>query len=223
MKPDYISGVSAGAIAGVFLASGRTPREAFEVLKKEKIFNNTRVRWPDSGFFRLSGFQRVLEENIETDDLKDLEIPFYATISNLNKGRVEYPTDGPLHDIVLASSSIPVLFAPVNLGDDLYVDGGLFDNLPVYPLRQICDTVIAVSMTPTKETQELSNLLRLATRVFHLGVKATAEQGKRECDLLIEPMDIARFDIINTNHADEMFQLGYEHTMALELPVKAPR
>ncbi|HNQ38931.1 MAG TPA: patatin-like phospholipase family protein, partial [Prolixibacteraceae bacterium] len=39
--PDIISGVSAGAIAGAFLASGQTPRDTFEILKKGGLFKFT--------------------------------------------------------------------------------------------------------------------------------------------------------------------------------------
>ena len=42
IKPDIISGVSAGAIAGAFIASGKSPLDAF------KIINSYKFLWEDS-------------------------------------------------------------------------------------------------------------------------------------------------------------------------------
>ena len=42
---------------------------------------------------------------------------------------------GPQH--VLASAAIPVLFPPVSIGDDLFVDGGLRLNTPISPPLQL--------------------------------------------------------------------------------------
>ncbi|MDQ1248865.1 MAG: Patatin-like phospholipase family protein [Actinomycetota bacterium] len=73
------------------------------------------------------------------------------TVTALNAGRVRYVTqfgamveqDGvtpvpgdPSPGVVegvLASSSVPMVFAPRPIGDDVYVDGGVLQNIPVAP------------------------------------------------------------------------------------------
>lgn len=50
---------------------------------------------------------------------------------------------------VLASSSVPVLFPPRPIGDDVYVDGGVLRNLPVEAAVQVgAGDIIAVSANP---------------------------------------------------------------------------
>ena len=44
IKPDVISGVSAGSIVGAFLASGLTPNETLELLKNKGVFNFSKIR-----------------------------------------------------------------------------------------------------------------------------------------------------------------------------------
>ena len=41
IKPDVISGVSAGAIVGAFISSGKTPHETHQILKKGNFFRYT--------------------------------------------------------------------------------------------------------------------------------------------------------------------------------------
>jgi len=62
----------------------------------------------------------------------------FVAATNLNTGEVEYFNEGGLIEIVLASSSIPVLFKPQKINNTLYVDGGLTNNLPIEPIEQKC-------------------------------------------------------------------------------------
>lgn len=54
---------------------------------------------------------------------------------------------GPRH--VLASAAMPVLFTPVEMGGELYLDGGLRMNVPVSPaLRLGAQRVVVISLQP---------------------------------------------------------------------------
>lgn len=215
IKPDIISGVSAGAIAGAFLASGMAPDDIFEVMKEQDFMKISQFKMSKKGFIRLEGLKQQIELHIPFKNLEDLPIPLIVAICNLNKGRMEYLSNGPLADIVQASSSIPVLFSPVKMGEDLYVDGGVLDNLPIKPVRKICDRVIAVNISPVHETDKLENILQIATRVFHISVdKSTIKSGKM-ADLYIEPPGVDHYDILRLKYAEELFHIAYEHTKEL--------
>ena len=110
--PEIYAGVSAGAIAGVYLAAGYTPREAFKLLKKKGILAYSKVQWPLDGLLSLDGLKEELAKNISYELLEELPTPIYIGVSNLNTGKIEYKSSGKIGDWVLASSSIPVLFSP---------------------------------------------------------------------------------------------------------------
>jgi len=215
IKPDIISGVSAGAIAGVFLASGMDPESIFQLLKEQDFMKISQFKMSKQGFIRLEGLKQQIKIHIPFKNLEDLPIPLIVAVCNLNKARIEYISNGPLAEIVQASSSIPVLFSPVQLGKDLYVDGGVLDNLPIKPVRKICNKVIAVNISPIHETEKLDNILQIATRVFHVSVdKSTVKSGK-QADLYIEPPGVDHYDILRLKYADELFHIAYEHTKEL--------
>ncbi len=215
IRPDVISGVSAGAIAGVFLASGMDPDEIFKLLREQDFMKISTFKMSKQGFIRLDGLKEQIKKHIPYKNLEDLPVPLMVAVCNLNKARIEYLTKGPLADIVQASSSIPILFSPVKMGDQVYIDGGVLDNLPIKPLRKICDKVIAVNISPIHDTDKLDNMLQIATRVFHVSVdKSTIKSGKL-ADLYIEPPGVDHFDILRIKYAEELFHIAYEYTKGL--------
>ncbi len=215
IRPDIISGVSAGAIAGVFLAAGKDPEEIFQIMKEQDFMKISKFGMSKKGFIRLEGLKEQIKMHIPYRNLEDLPIPLIVAVCNLNLGKIEYISSGPLADIVQASSSIPVLFAPVKMGDYYYVDGGVMDNLPMRPVRKICDKVIAVNISPIHDTDRLENILQIATRVFHVSVdKSTIKSGKL-ADLYIEPPGVDHYDILRVKYAEELFHIAYDHTKSL--------
>ncbi|HDZ42252.1 MAG TPA: patatin [Bacteroidetes bacterium] len=220
IKPDVLAGTSAGAIAGAFIAAGKTPREAFELFKKHKITDFVKVKMPKTGLLNLDRLRDNLARHIQADDLEDLEIPFYVAVSDIIEGKIEYFNKGPLVKLVQASASIPVLFAPVEIDGKLYSDGGLFDNVPVEPLQGKCRKIIAINISPINKIDKLKNLIQIAARTFHLSVDSTIKGLKDKCDLVIEPSDLDKFEILDTSKADEIYNVGYEYCKGLDIDLQ---
>ena len=61
----------------------------------------------------------------------DLPIPFRAVATNAESGRMVVFDRGRLTDVMRASMSVPGAIAPYQIGDQIYLDGGLTRNLPV--------------------------------------------------------------------------------------------
>lgn len=211
--PDVISGVSAGAIVGAFIAAGKSPEEVLEIFKRGWFFQYTKIHLPVDGLLKLDGVKEIIKKEIEADRIEDLKLPFYICVSNLNKGTVEYRNSGPLGETVLASSSIPVLFAPVSLGRDVYVDGGLMDNIPIDPIKNQCDTLIVSNISPINPTAKMKNLMQIAMRTVYMSVNQKLEEIKKHIDVYIEPKGIDKYDMFLRKHADELFEIGYQTTL----------
>jgi NTE family protein len=212
ITPDIISGTSAGAIVGAFIASGKSPEEVHRLLKKGGFFRYTKMHLPVDGLLRLDGLKEVLEKEISYKTVEELPIPMYITVSNLNKGVVEYLNEGPLSETVLASSSIPILFSPVKLNQDRYVDGGLLDNVPLNPISENCENIIVSNISPIHPKDEIKNLIQITARTFYMSVNPNTKKIQKKSWLYIEPEGIDEYDILSRLHADELFELGYKTT-----------
>lgn len=217
IKPDVIAGVSAGAIAGAFIASGKTPREAFEAITKYSFNDFTKFKIPKNGLLSLEKMRSTLEKEIEAETFEELEIPLIITCTNVLTGKVEYIKEGPLSESVVASASIPVLFDPVELDGKVLMDGGLLNNLPFQPLLETCKKVIAVSISPVQELEKVDGLIDVAARTFQLSVNSRREEARKSCKYFIEPPRLCEFDLLDTSNAEEIFQVGYEYTKEMDM------
>jgi NTE family protein len=215
IKPDIISGVSAGAVVGAFIAGGKSPKEILAIFKKGWFFKYTKLHLPIDGLLKLDGLKEVIQKEIPVEKIEELEIPFFIGISNLNKGIIEYKNKGLLGDIVLASSSIPILFSPITIGRSSYVDGGLMDNIPIAPIKNNCEQIIVSNISPINPKAKMKNLVQIATRTFYMSVNANMKEVRKYATVFIEPKGIDKFDILSRTHADELFELGYNSTKKL--------
>ena len=210
IQPDVISSVSAGAIVGALIAGGKKPEEIHQILKKGGFFKYTKLHLPVDGLLRLDGLREVLEAEIGVKNIEDLEIPFYITVSNLNKGSVEYINEGPLIETIIASSSIPILFSPVKLNGDLYVDGGLMDNVPINPISEKCEKLIVSNISPIHPKTDIKNLIQITSRTFYMSVNPNTNKIRKNSWLYIEPEGIDEYEILSRTHADKLYELGYK-------------
>jgi predicted acylesterase/phospholipase RssA len=85
-------------------------------------------------------------------DAEDLWLPWFAVAASLRRAELVVIDRGPVWRGVRASCSIPGVLPPVPVGDDLLVDGGVVDDLPVATMRaRHGGTVVAVDLQPDDE------------------------------------------------------------------------
>lgn len=219
IEADILAGVSAGAIVGSFIAAGKKPEEVMDLINESDFFDFAKLSLPDRGIFTLDNMTKNLEKSLGIKSFEQLKIPFYVGAANIEKAKMEYFCQGDLIKIIQASSSIPVLFSPVKIKGELYVDGGLFENLPVNPLLDKCDVLIAVNVMPVNLTEKLESITDIAVRTFQLKTIVNAEELKAKADIFIEPPGIEKYNILNTKYSQELFELGYNYCKNLDIEI----
>ena len=148
-----ITGCSAGAIFGSLIAIGCTYKELITIIKTmnfkeylninaESIINFMRVKGLESGKTLINFIKNVIKEktnneNITFKEIKDkYNIELQIGVTNLSKSRFELMNsvktpDVPIHKAISASIAIPFVFEPIVIGDDIFCDGGILNNLPI--------------------------------------------------------------------------------------------
>ncbi len=208
--PNCVSGTSMGAIVGVLYAAGFKPCEIEEIFHNEKIYRSFKVEWFSRGFLSLARVKDILAKYIEVDDFESLKKPFSLGVSNLNTGRGEVINKGGnLKDWVVASASIPVIFSPVNINGNYYVDGGLFQNLPSEALVGQCNYIIGSSVNPITREFKVESTKQVAERVFNLAIAQNVYQSRIYCDFFIEPRHIRQYTTWDYSKLDELIEEGY--------------
>ncbi|MFI5171583.1 MAG: patatin-like phospholipase family protein [Chitinophagales bacterium] len=212
--PEIISGCSAGAIVGALYCEGYSPRAIFSMIENKSIYSVIKMGLPNKGLMELSFFKKVLNDHIGHDSFEQLKKPLYISVTNLNTGKCEIISSGKLTQYIIASQSIPLVFKPVSIGDHLYVDGGVLNNLPVEPIRDLCEVLIGVNVIPIHPTNKLGGMRDVGFRVMNLSLMTNMESRIRQCDYMIEP-PTAEFSIFNINKGKLIYDAGYEAALPI--------
>lgn len=210
LQPDIISGTSAGAIAGALWADGHTSEEIKQLFKGKDFSKFASIQLPKVGFFDNKGLRRFLQKHLKAQHIEDLAIPMVIVATNIDKGVSHEFRSGPLVDALLAASSVPIVFSPVEIDGNHYVDGGVFRNFPVTNIREECEKVIGVNVTPMIRQEYKQTILYIAERTYHYMFRSNTLEDRLLCDLLIETETIGQYKMFDLDNVDQISQVGYE-------------
>lgn len=216
LRPDIISGVSAGSIAGAFLADGREPYEVVDIFMRYK-FNDLAV-WArsTSGLFKLNEFITFLKKNLRAEKIEELSIPLIIEATDFDHGKQVLFRRGRLAERIAASCCMPIVFSPVRIGSTYYVDGGILNNMPVSSIRANCERIVGINVSPVfPERLTKMNLLSIAMRTYTLMFHSNTFTEAKQCDLLIEPEGLDRYHNRELEYAGEIYTKGYDFTQRL--------
>jgi NTE family protein len=124
--------------------------------------------------------------NLKTFD--DLPIPYRCVATDLVSGKEVVFKDGSLPQAMRATMSIPGLFNPVRIGDQVLVDGGLVGNLPTDVVRAMgAEVVIAIHLevSPAKP-EEIQSLFSVLGRSVDVIVRENEIRGLSAADLVVK-------------------------------------
>ena len=113
-----------------------------------------------------TGIKKIIHELVGNHCFKDTQIPFSAIAADLISGEKVVLNQGRLFDVVLASSSIPGMFPPVNLNNKILVDGGIISVVPIETSRSMgTNFVLAVNVSQRmKRKYEYKNAVDILFR-----------------------------------------------------------
>ena len=116
-----------------------------------------------AGLCSRDGLIEIIDKYLNLEQLAVARIPAYVSISRYSsdcidclseKPQVEYislsevsPDDA--RHFLLASSAMPYIYPPEIIHGNVYRDGGLADNVPIYPMTSVgADNLIVVKLEP---------------------------------------------------------------------------
>ena len=119
----------------------------------------------------------------------DLGARLRIVASSLTKGEARVLAGGDLVDAVKASMSIPGLLAPVNLGGEHLVDGGLVENMPVLAAREAFPgaAVVGVNIGRRWDDTPPADVLDLVGRSLDLAMRVTEARSEAAADAVLRP------------------------------------
>lgn len=181
---DVLVGVSAGASNGVSYVSGQKDRgyRTNVDYAGDKRYVSKRNFLKTGSIFGMDFVFGEIPEKLDPFDYQafyDSPCDFYAGVTNINTGRVEYfgkEDIKPPLEVIRASCSIPVLSNIVQYKGEEYLDGGVADPIPLSKALELdCDRLIIILTQPRgyrKEPQSFRQVYKTFYRNYPNLVKA---------------------------------------------------
>lgn len=210
IKPDIIAGTSAGAFAGALYADGNSPEEIKSFFEKKTFKEFAELTVPHTGLFKTDRFKVFLKKHLKSKNFEDLKIPMKIIATDLVCGKSVVFDKGPLIPAILASCAYPIVFTPAVIDNVHYIDGGLFKNFPVTPIRGECKIVIGVNVSPTNQQEYKDSILYIAERSFQYISAANSIEDRVLCDILIEIGELSKYAMFSLDHCEDIVRIGYK-------------
>jgi NTE family protein len=153
---DIIVGSSIGSLIASLWAVGKSSSEILEIIREFKepkhIWELIDITFPRLGFIKGNKLYRFLKKHLGDKTFYDVRLPLKVIASDVHKKEPKILDKGPLVDAIMASCSMPGVFAPFKFKEEVLFDGGVTYPLPTEPLMQMgVKKIIAVNVTPSRE------------------------------------------------------------------------
>jgi len=232
IKPDYISGTSAGAAVGALYSAGISPQHMYDT-----VASMTRADWIKmldlslfkNGLMKGERLMKWFKEFTGGDiNFNDLRIPFAAVSTDINNGEKVILHNGSVWEAVRASISIPVIFSVVEHSDRFLVDGGLSEIVPVDTAKYMgADFTLAVNVMPLSNDRLISpefitksnkrenrpGMLHVAMHVYEISDARIITDSLKHASFVIEP-DTSQIGPADFKKAKDCAEAGYVAALA---------
>lgn len=213
VRIDYLSGTSTGALVAALYSYGLSPKTILELISETRFFTSLRPAWTWTGLVNPNGLRDLILKQIPENNFDALKIPVTIAATNLKKGRTEYFTSGELIPAILASCCVPVIFSPVPVNGEVYVDGGITDNLPAKSIRDKCDLLIGSHCNYISGEFDVKNFRSVVERSLLMAISGNTVISKNLCDILIEPPALGNISAFDMSDMEKLFKIGYDFTV----------
>jgi NTE family protein len=238
---DLVAGCSQGSIIAVGYASGLPVSEMIDIARELGVKRNFLLA-SDPTFFtkpgimagqRFVALMRPFLKGKET--FEQLVLPCRTVATDIETGERVAIGTGRLETAYRASSSVPMVMAPVKMGEHVLVDGGVADPVPAEVVLDMgADVTIAVNVVPRMkrgvetvvaswyrklnafnplnylvDSEEMPNMFDIVMNSMQILEYELGNFKAIAADVLINP-DLSDFTWIEYYRADELIARGAE-------------
>lgn len=212
LRPDCLAGSSMGAIVGAVYALGHSSETLRDLVNNINPLSMAAISAKPlehglHGGLLQHNIRGLLEEIVGDARIGDCAIPFVCVAGKIKepiawerivlngfvehvRERVEpyiFPDDTRILDAVMASSAIPVLFSPVRVGDDTFIDLCNFGAIPARSLQARCHPDIIIATDTSTVYPHLRNFLPGTWKEFLDEAHAELQKSLDVCATVIRP------------------------------------
>lgn len=237
---DMIGGTSVGAMIAACYALYESYEDTYERFSKIALYSKHSISWrsltwPAVSLFNAKNFTNSQIEVFGDRKIEDLWLPFFCVSCNLATSDEEIHRTGTLWQKTRASSSIPGLIPPMLLNNEIQLDGGLLNNLPVDIMRSFLGKkakIIAIELNSfsmeqnkydfppiltfkqallaklgfSRESYRFPRFVDTFLRGLFIGSTAKSRQNSLAANILVS-LELSNFRMLTYNNAKQIEKL----------------
>lgn len=205
---DYIAGSSMGALIGALYACGLDVDFMIKFANELQAKSWIDLCMPRTGLISGKKVEAMLQLITKGRNIEDLNIPFAAVATDIERGDAVVLRSGKLSQAVRASISIPVIFKPVKVDGRLLVDGGVVDRVPVSVVREMgAEIVIAVDVNKFVAHQQVETIFDVMFQTLDIMERKILNATILDTDVLIRPK-VGDISPAHFHRVDELVKQG---------------
>ena len=221
---DLIVGSSAGSIIGGFYADNPKAshlRDTLINLTTSDLIENIAFSYYSipvifSGPVEGNKFRKFIYENIKAKDFSQLKIPFIVVTTDISTGERYQIRGGPIAPAIHASSSVPLIFRPVQMYGRTLTDGGVAAPVPVLIAKEYDpEIIVAVNITSPPDKKEIESTYDIFRKTYEISYYELSKIEADLADVVIEPElhDVFMFNDTNNTRVFEEGRLAGQRAM----------
>ena len=120
-----------------------------------------------------------------------------------------YITEIEIGKAVRASSSFPAVFCPCEFKTHMFMDGGALDNIPILPLKCMCNNKIIAVNFEADPVEPNSDVMDIVMKTIDIMGNKISEKGLEQSDFILTvPTD--RAGLFDVEKLDKCYKFGYD-------------
>jgi NTE family protein len=223
----YASGYTGQQLDSIFrtlniedLIQDNTPRKSKLLLNKRNDdiyalslpFKNFKLETPNAlskGFYNYNFLSKLTYHVRNIRDFKKLPIPFFCMATDIETGEEIILNKGIFPQALVASSSVPSVFYPIEIEGKLLLDGGVTNNYPIEILRdQGADFIIGVDVQEgLKDRKDLQGITTIFGQISNFYTLSQMKNKQELTDVYIKP-EINGLSVLSFENGKEIIENG---------------
>ena len=143
---------------------------------------------------------------VDISESKEYIFTNCAQRDNINDN---YITEIEIGKAIRASSSFPAVFCPCEFKTHMFMDGGALDNIPILPLKSMCDKKIIAVNFEADPVEPNSDVMDIIMKTIDIMGNKISEKGLEQSDFVLTvPTD--RAGLFDIEKLDKCYKFGYD-------------
>ncbi len=209
LRPTHLTGTSIGAIMASLYAFGHTPEAIREACSGLDWWHVSSFGWSKYGFMNNAAMGDFVRRQIGDQDFSEAPYPMAFMATDLASRKKVVLDRGDMATAAMTSACVPGLYSPIEREDQLLVDGGLVENVPISPLKQWgVDFVMGVDLNGSTRRRVPGGYFDALITAFDIAIDSHTRTQLAEADFVLA-LDLADYDRTDAGQSESLFEEGY--------------